>query len=325
MASHFIKLPPEGASVFGALCYVFEPQQTAQTLDVKILDATQNTTLGRLRFYNTQHLECDISPYLLALADCSPLPPISPTGVYPATDREINIELRVTYNTLPDTPGQPSVFHEERSPRRRFVFARQRLAGNEIRSSLPSQRLAGFSDSEEILFHNLSPIRITLTATGRKPMPIRTFEVREAGQHIFCLNCSEYPDAEKITVEIEKAGRIEYTMIRRPRGSVRMAWTSRYGSVEHYTFPVVQEIDRHRVKNAARSEVRCTLRSAFENRAMMEGLSEIISSAGVWMLDKGTLRTVDILTDTLKIHEHGSLSVADIVICTPQNDPLRWN
>ncbi len=325
MPSRFTKLPAEGASVFGALCYIFEPEKTAQTLDVRIIDTVRNVVVGQLRFYNTRHLECDISPYLRPLADCSPLPPISPTGVYPATDREIGIEMKISYLSQPDTPGQPSMFHEERSPRRRFVFARQRLAGNEIRSSLPSQRLAGFTDSEEILFHNLSPVRITLTATGRKPSLVRTFEVHEAGQHIFCLNCSEFPDAEKITVEIEKTGRIEYTMIRHPRGSVRMAWTSRYGSVEHYTFPMIQEIERRRGKVSARPEMRYTLRSAFENHAMMEGLSEIISSAGVWMLDKDSLRTVNILTDTVKIHRHGSLSVADIVICAPQNDPTRWN
>lgn len=329
MASHFIKIPPQGASASDALCYVFEQEQTALTLDVEIIETGRGSVLGRLRFYNTRHIECDIAPCLRHLAACSPLPQISPTGVYPAIDREIEVELKVAASIRPDDPSQPIMFHEERSPARRYVFAECPVTGNEIRTSLPSQRITSQNDLEEILFHCTAPLRITVVTQRLKESAIRYFEVKQGGLHIFCLNCAEFPQAEKISVEIGSLGRIEYNVVRRPRGSVRMAWESRYGSVERYTFPTVQLVERRCEEEAPdrkrRSGLARTLRSAFENRAMMEGLSEIIASEEAWMVGSGGTRPVRLACDRFKVHEHGSLSFADIVICPTSSDPKKWS
>ena len=104
----------------------------------------------------------------------------------------------------------------------------------------------------------------------------------------------------------------------------RIAWRSRAGSIEHYTFPVVksvvQKIRKEQVLTddagyediSIRDERTTTLASAFEPAAVIEALAEIAASPQVWKIDGDKYEEVDILTREQTIGRHGSLGCIEI-------------
>lgn len=146
---------------------------------------------------------------------------------------------------------------------------------------------------------------------------------------LFRLNTRSFlPSVGTITVRIATAGQtvaeIGYTVVPKCDEGCRIAWRSRAGSIEHYTFPVVksvvQKIRKEQVLTddagyediSIRDERTTTLASAFEPAAVIEALAEIAASPQVWKIDGDKYEEVDILTREQTIGRHGSLGCIEI-------------
>lgn len=146
---------------------------------------------------------------------------------------------------------------------------------------------------------------------------------------LFRLNTRSFlPSVGTITVRIATAGQtvaeIGYTVVPKCNEGCRIAWRSRAGSIEHYTFPVVksvvQKIRKEQVLTddagyediSIRDERTTTLASAFEPAAVIEALAEIAASPQVWKIDGDKYEEVDILTREQTIGRHGSLGCIEI-------------
>lgn len=146
---------------------------------------------------------------------------------------------------------------------------------------------------------------------------------------LFRLNTRSFlPSVGTITVRIATAGQtvaeIGYTVVPKCDEGCRIAWRSRAGSIEHYTFPVVKSVVQKICKEqvltddagyediSIRDERTTTLASAFEPAAVIEALAEIAASPQVWKIDGDKYEEVDILTREQTIGRHGSLGCIEI-------------
>ena len=335
MTSHFKKIPFNGSAVFGALDYQLELDTEAEVIDLQIINAATSASLGELRYYQTRTAACDIAPYLAHLGRRQPAV-IRTTGVSEAEDTTIRIVVKAAYRTQGTKPDSPTMFHEEQSAERTFVLSHHPLFTAEMLTPLPRQRILGNRETDEILVYTLTSEQVRIVAEGRRNPAEMKFTIPRHGIYRIVVNAAEFPDAERLTVEAGEIGRVEYTVVRRPRGSVRMAWLSPWGGIERYTFPHAEEIrckaSRSGVKTAegqvmeVRTQKEYTLRTAFENRATMEALAEVIASGRVWIDDgAGRFQRMEVLSDELPIHRHGALAYGDLTLCLPAKTPARWN
>ena len=114
------------------------------------------------------------------------------------------------------------------------------------------------------------------------------------------------------------------------------AWRSSAGGIEHYTFPVEKsesvETIRQRAYGAeghlvarTRAERRTVLVSAYEPRATLEGLSEVLSSPDVWLAEDDGYTAVDVVTEKSVLHRHGAVTCLEIEIRPKRKTGMPWN
>ena len=154
--------------------------------------------------------------------------------------------------------------------------------------------------------------------------------------HVFRLDTRDFPEAETLTVDAGACGAVAYTVISAPTGARRLAWRSSAGGIEHYTFPVEKsesvETIRQRAYGAeghlvarTRAERRTVLVSAYEPRATLEGLSEVLSSPDVWLAEDDGYTAVDVVTEKRVLHRHGAVTCLEIEIRPKRKTGMPWN
>ena len=135
-------------------------------------------------------------------------------------------------------------------------------------------------------------------------------------------------------VDAGSAGAVAYTVVAPPAEGVRVAWRTRSGSIEHYTFPVVKsvvaEVEKTRavggegyVARVVDTRQQTLLRSAYETRAVLEALAGVISSPQVWEVVQGQYVPVDVLTPKAEIYRHGEFGALEIEIRPIRKTDLR--
>ena len=154
--------------------------------------------------------------------------------------------------------------------------------------------------------------------------------------HVFRLDTRDFPEAETLTVDAGACGSVAYTVIPAFSGARRLAWRSSAGGIEHYTFPVEKsesvETIRQRAYGAeghlvarTRAERRTVLVSAYEPRATLEGLSEVLSSPDVWLAEDDGYTAVDVVTEKSVLHRHGAVTCLEIEIRPKRKTGMPWN
>ena len=197
-----------------------------------------------------------------------------------------------------------------------------------ILTTMPSHRIIAYGESDEITC--CIPGQHTVTVTSDITAEALTYNAIGGEElTLFRLNTRSFlPSVGTITVRIATAGQtvaeIGYTVVPKCDEGCRIAWRSRAGSIEHYTFPVVksvvQKIRKEQVLTddagyediSIRNERTTTLASAFEPAAVIEALAEIAASPQVWKIDGDKYEEVDILIREQTIGRHGSLGCIEI-------------
>lgn len=154
--------------------------------------------------------------------------------------------------------------------------------------------------------------------------------------HVFRLDTRDFPEAETLAVDAGACGSVAYTVIPAFSGAQRLAWRSSAGGIEHYTFPIEKsesvETTRQRAYGAeghlvarTRTERRTVLVSAYEPRAALEGLSEVLSSPDVWLAGDDGYTAIDVVTEKSVLHRHGAVTCLEIEIRPKRKTGMPWN
>lgn len=280
-------------------------------LFLEILSTRDGSRIGSKRFYNTPTGTLNIAP--MVRKNIRFVPSSGMTGFCNSESRSASVQLAVgtTYSEV-----------------RTFVAAHDSVKPSRILTTMPSHRIIAYGESDEITC--CIPGQHTVTVTSDITAEALTYNAIGGEElTLFRLNTRSFlPSVGTITVRIATAGQtvaeIGYTVVPKCDEGCRIAWRSRAGSIEHYTFPVVksvvQKIRKEQVLTddagyediSIRDERTTTLASAFEPAAVIEALAEIAASPQVWKIDGDKYEEVDILTREQTIGRHGSLGCIEI-------------
>lgn len=315
----FTKLPQPFASVHRPLTYAFS-QVASSELHLRVLDVRSGALLGSKRFHAVEAAAADIAPIVRRALRFRPVP--GATGVTRGEDRTVCVQLS----------GE-----ETFSPVRSFTAA---AAGTPpapcLLTTMPARRILAYGESDEITCCIPGPHTVTIRG-DRADGPLE-YRMPADGRELTLIRVDTRdfaPDTRAIGVEVAAdggiVGRIDYTVVAPfGEGSVRLAWRSSAGSVEHYTFPVAAGVARRNVRTSlrtsegevvvsVRSERLTTLRSAFEAAAVVEALSEIAAAPQVWRVAAGGYEPVGLLPDDQPqvLRRQAALGCIEIVLCDP--------
>lgn len=305
--------PTGPAAAGGAAEYRIETGGTEKTkrLDVKIADTETGELLGAKRYAEVTAVTVDAAPIVGRHIRFAP--EAGHTGFLAAKDRWRTVKIVAATETEEAVSGT-CVYHAG--------------AGTEevpaLLTTLPRQRLIGPEEQEQLTLLTKSPW-MTLRATGPEGTTERRFLTQNATVNVFRLAAADYPGAERIELVTGDGLTVEYTVLAPPKGARRIAWRTRAGSLEHYTFPLEQASTVETKKNRIRTpegigtlttatERRLRLRSAYETREMLEALAEIIEAPQVWLAEAESYVPVTVLTDKATVHRHGTMSLLEMEI-----------
>ncbi len=297
-----------------------------QTIDITVENALTGRLLGVRRFANTADATFDMAPIVRRCIRFAPQP--AQTGFTSAADRKIPVTIEVAALDDPTRRLSSSV---------KVCYAADIEAPmTSLLTTMPLQRLIAPGECDEIALVVDEAPQATVTAQAPAGTETRTYATWNTGLLLFRLDTSEFPDAERLTLDLGACGKVEYTLVPASRGARRIAWHSRAGSLEHYTFPVELtasvETQKTRIYGPEGYEAIGTdrqqhlrLRSAYESRAMLEILSEILVAPEVWIVDSEGYRQVDVVSDRAVVHRHGVLSCMEIEIRPCRTNERPWN
>ena len=201
-------------------------------------------------------------------------------------------------------------------------------------SGMSAKRTIRYGESDRLIFYSQSDFTVSIevqTPSGTKHYSYNW--KGDAGLVALRLRTTDFdPAAQRITVMANRTTAAEYTVEPSTADSVRLAWRSTAGVVEHYTFPIVVRrtlvSGRRTVRLAdgtctvAGSEhVEAVLRSAYENAATVATIAEAAISPQVWVVDgdTGEYISVDVLTQQVATHSFGEPSNVELTVRPSQN------
>lgn len=320
----FTQIPANYTPIATPVHYALELEEKMDILVHVILDDS-GKILSAKRFGGVSELTLDIAPTLRREAYLSPMQ--GETGVYNPSDRQLFVHVAVL---RADT-------HEvlRASPSRLFVASTTSAMPPILLTTLPTQRLIAHGECDELLFGFEEASAVVVTAKMPNGMVVRNYPVDTAGLRVFRLDTCDFPEAEQLSVETEFGESVEYTLVKRPHGAVRLAWRSSQGSLEHYTFPVVlrawNECERYTSFGAeGYRQVGSPLwhkqiASAFEPAPLLEALSEILLSPSVWMVEGERYTPIVVESNEATTLCRGTLCSLELTICATQNTPMPWS
>lgn len=297
-----------------------------QTIDIRLTDSRSGELLGTKRFVEVTEALFDAAP--IVRRHLRFLPKRSRASGFVAMEDRCRTVIATAVSA--DDPDNPIV-----SEASIFYAGTGEATVPSFITAMPLQRLIAPSEQDELTLLSDESPWITITAEGPDGENRRTFNTFNSFVNPFRINADDFPGAERITVEARSGGKVEYTVVPAPQGARRIAWRSRAGSIEHYTFPIetetAVEVSKSRIRGtegcstvAVATGGRMRLRSAYETREMLESLAEIVASPEVWLADGEQYVPVDVTTDRAVVHRHGVLSLLEIEIQPQDETSVSW-
>lgn len=222
------------------------------------------------------------------------------------------------------------------APVRGFLPCAGAVGACGLLTTMPRERLVAPGECDELSFVHEGPLTVTVTATAADGTSAESHRTAGGGMHLFRLATADFPGAERITVDAGPCGAVSYTVLPAAEGSVRLAWRTEAGGVEHYTFPVVCEVrvaaGRRRVRRAdglvsvaATVERRRCVESAWECDAVAGALGGLLFAPQVWCVCGAEYQPVDVVEEEAVVHRHGLLVKSAFTIRPTRKTPLPWN
>lgn len=315
----FTQIPILYTALGQEVLYVVE-QESPGNIDIRIRTPTTSQLLGAKRFPETSRAEFDIAPRLRHIPKFTPT--TDGTGFKSDSGRTLSVQLEA----LVSSSGSIAT----RTPVRHLIPGDTPAVGSRIRTSMPTERLIPDGACDELTLLTNKACAITVTGTAGNTATAESFQNAATGLILFRLDTRDFPGCETITVDAGACGSIRYTVIPARQEAVRLAWRSRAGSLEHYSFPVVRNtsllITKQRTEGpggepASAAEVarEMQLVSAYERQEVLEALAEAASSPEVWLAEGDGYIPAEVLTEEVVIQRHGTLCNLELTV-RPKNE-----
>ncbi len=319
----FFRIPNSYVPLGGPLTYEVHETDIAD-IQIRITDATRTRLYGAKRFNATRVAEFDIAPYLRRALRFTPT--TGSTGVYDGASRTLTAIVEAWSSVIPAVLPAPS---------RTFLPSADELPAPCLLTSMPLVRLIPDGAADELTLMTQAPQQITLTIEYGPNAATENHVIPSGGLHLFRLDTADFPNADQITVDAGPCGKVVYAVVKPVQGAVRLAWRSRSGSIEHYSFPIETTTTVEATKrsaygsdgyvNSATFEYRRTLRSALETREMLEALAELLYTPEVWLVEGADYTPVDVVSDRAAVHNYGTMSTLEITFRPKKRPRQSWN
>lgn len=318
----FTLIPQPNAPLGGQALYRLE-NTARQSIDLRIRTA-EGTLLGAQRFVDCLQSQTDAAPCLRPAVKFTP--PTQATGFCPADERTVT-----AYAEAEPTGTTGSMIT---TPLRTFLPTDRAMTAPALITEMPLQRIIADGEADELTLLLPGAWVVTVTAQSGDTTSAESYRTGTSGLHLFRLDTRDYPLSHTLMVDAGSAGAVAYTVVAPPAEGVRIAWRTRSGSVEHYTFPVVKSVvtvvEKSRsigsegyIARVTDTAQRTTLRSAYETRTVLEALAGVISSPQVWQVAEGQYLPVDVLTPKAEVYRHGEFGAVEIEIRPVRKPDLR--
>lgn len=282
-------------------------------IDLRIRETDSGQLLGGKRFVNVSQADIDIAARIRPILVFTPS---TGSSGFQTTDGRT---IRACVEAL--RPGSETI--ELSSSTRTFIPGYQNTLSSGLRTSMPLNRLIPAGEADEISLFHPRVCELSVSGAGREATVVKSFRATRSGWQIFRLDTADFPGCDTITVDTGLGESIVYTVIPASQNAVRLAWESRAGSIEHYSFPTVSQtsllVEKHRAESpegylvtSAETLRKTTIVSAFELPEVLEPLAELISARNVWSLKNNVYTPIDILTDEAVIQQHGTLCALEL-------------
>lgn len=322
----FTRIPSAGAPLGAPVRYAFACDEPG---DVRFrLLTPEGRLLAAKRFREVSEADFDVALYLRR----APLftPSAGGTGPRAATGRTVEAYAEVTLVPASGAAEQSAV-----APLRRFLPCALPPSLPALLGPMPAERLIAPGERDELTLLAEAPCTLRLTARTARAAAVGEYPV-PAGLSLFSVDTADFPDADRIEIDIGGWGRVAYTLAAQPDDAVRLAWRTVEGSVEHYTFPTLLRLGvgalRRRTEGAegalpsgGRGVRSATLVSACEPPAVAEALAGLLVSPAVWRVGSGGCEPVEVLSQEAVIARHGLLSTVELTIRPTLHTPVPWN
>lgn len=345
----FTQIPPEMAPIGGELRYTVETDAPT-TFDLQIVNGETGQIVGSKRFVGVEKASFDAAPYWRNTAKFEPTK--GGTGFQMAYNRTVQgyvmvqertasaLKIAVEANNAATEPAAVESISEAKTPLQSevhtFLPCKTEIAVPGLMTSMPQQRIIATEEREELTLVTEGPCTVTVTAQNGASATAESYRTTKGGVFLFVMNTNDFPQAETLTVDAGSCGTISYTVVPRIAGGRRLAWRSSAGSIEHYTFPIEKsenlEVDKKRaygakghVAFAQAEEYRMKLISAYETRAVIEALTEILSSPEVWLVDGEKYQPIDVMTEKTLVNQHGAVTCMEIEIRPKSKTQMPWS
>ncbi len=299
----FINIPNNFSSLWGELIYEYNSTEEKDIV-IEILDTESEETLGVKKFYSSSSAQLNLAPILFETA----LPKSS--------------QLQFS-STITAAYGFPSVSltdGDSSCETRTFTFADSSISAPATLSSMPENRLlcAGERDIITIVAKEASQLSYTITGTRSSDGESVTLQKSNYSISSQAIQHSIVADSYSSTYQAiyytlyygsEAIATRNYSLSSEAAAGYRVAWLSKRGSIEHYTFPIIEE--QNYLSSGATTR---TLRSAYGTAEEVEALSEIISSPCVWRVSGDEYSAIEILTTEQQIRSLGELMIVTIKV-----------
>ncbi|MFI3264000.1 MAG: hypothetical protein SNG38_00285 [Rikenellaceae bacterium] len=299
----FTNIPNNFSSLWGELPYEYNITDSTNFI-IEIIESSSRDILGVKKFYSSSSAKLNLAPLLFEtmLPDASQL------------------QFSTTITAACGFPAVALSDTQSESERRTFSYARGDVSPYTFLTSMPGNRLLydGECDiitllapSETTLSYSISGIRFSDRETVEISSGDYTFNTDALHHYIVAESYSEEYCALYYTLyeEQEAIATYNYTLMADYTSGYRVAWISSMGSIEHYTFPVIEE--QSYLSSGATVK---TLRSAYGTATEIEALSEILSSPRVWRVDADEYTLLEVITTEQQIRCDGALMIATIKV-----------
>ncbi len=318
----FTEIPNNLSSLYSELSYSYYTS-LASDLTFKIFENETDELIGVKKFYQTSSAQLNIAPHVRPFA----MPTIEPLGMgFVSSYRQGNVSIYITVEEDDVT-----------SASRQFSLSRGEVETPGLISSLPAVR--SISDGESELLQICGAVGSAVTVEVKEYLTSwnssyerpyvngdfeeglvasTTYSQTPSDGNILLFNYvassnreGEVLPIERVVVKVKQGAvdiaELTYHIIEPVEESLRMAWLSECGSVEHYTFPVV--------KGAYLGDDFCKsldLVSAFEGYATRVALAEIVRSPRVWALVDGAYVAANVESGGISVSSTGELGCVEI-------------
>ncbi len=320
----FSQIPNNLSSLYSELLYTFYSSYSTD-MTIQIFEDESSELLGVKKFYSTSSAQLNIAPHLRSYA----LPTLEsyPAGfISPYRNGNISVYLKMVEQSVSSSVRQ-------------FTLSRSDIDLRGLLSSMPVVRTISDGDSDQLYIAAESNSAITVTQkhylsswSSSYERPYSDGEFTETlvatssssttptdgNIVIFNFVAESLADGdatqiERVVVSVsqnsEQIAEVTYHIVEPSSESIRLAWLSEYGSIEHYTFPAVKESYVGEVFQKT-----LTLTSAFEGYATRAALAEIVRSQRIWVDNDGVYLEATAEDGDISLSSTGSLGCVDIRI-----------